>query len=77
LDFIGNQTACLADVGNPEAAVQMVLLNVLYRGRNQVEPVYIPAESFPERNPVALSNSDFKEPITRLCMDMMTLNEGP
>jgi hypothetical protein len=55
----------------------MVLLNVLYRGRNQVEPVYIPAESFPERNPVALSNSDFKEPITRLCMDMMTLNEGP
>ena len=32
LNFIGNQAARLADVGNPEAAVRMVLLNVLYRG---------------------------------------------
>jgi hypothetical protein len=36
LNLIGNQTARLADVGNPESTVRVMLLNVLYRGSNQV-----------------------------------------
>ena len=38
LDFIGDQTARLADIGNPEAAVRVVLLNVLYRGSIESNP---------------------------------------
>ena len=76
LDFIGDQTARLADIGNPEAAVRVVLLNVLYRGSIKSNPSTF-HQSFPEYNPVALSHSDFQRPITRLCMYMVALDEGP